>query len=166
MKILILGHGQHGKDTAAELLQVDYDFAFASSSWFVFEHVVWPALVSEYHKPFVSLDQAKSQCYADRRVRREEWRKLIREYNTPDLSRLTRELLEDNDIYVGLRDRDEYNATRKLFDLVFWIHRIGYPYDDPSMQIEFDLSMIPIINIGDSSTMLTQMRKHVDALLV
>lgn len=38
-KILILGHGQHGKDTAAEFLTQEFGLSFISSSWFVMEEV-------------------------------------------------------------------------------------------------------------------------------
>ena len=139
MKILILGHGQHGKDTLATIIAYHYRLTFSSSSMFAFEKAIWPILEPVYDN--------KEQCYADRRVRRQEWKDLISKYNTPDKARLIKEMLAKHDMYVGLRCADEYAAGEHLFDKVFWIHRPGAP-EEASMGIKYDPgTMIPIVNI-------------------
>lgn len=131
MKILILGHGQHGKDTVAELVSRTYGLKFASSSRFAFDRAVWPVMQHEY--------DSREACYEARRVRRLDWWRIIREYNTPDLARLQREMLAEFDIYVGLRDADEYEAGKHLYNRILWVDAFGRGKpSDPSMQIEFN----------------------------
>jgi hypothetical protein len=143
MKILILGHGQHGKDSLAEVLHQHFGLTFRSSSEAAFQQAIWPVIGHEY-------DGDKDRCYEDRRIRRDEWRRLIAEYNTPDKARLARTILEDNDIYVGMRCPLEYAAARPLFDLVIWVERIGMPAE-PSMNIPYDSeTMALIVNAGTS----------------
>jgi hypothetical protein len=143
MKILILGHAQHGKDTLAEILQKLYRLRFISSSIAALEKAVWPALqAAGIHYP----DQ--HAAYLDRHSHRLLWKQAISDYNTPDKARLCREILKTNDMYVGMRCDQEFVACCDLFDLIFWVHRPGKPMD-LSMSILYDPRiMIPIVNLG------------------
>jgi len=144
MKILILGHARHGKDTVAELL-VKYmpHLSFTSSSLFAAERV--PKLV-ELSKNYTST----IAMFEDRHGCREFWRKAIVEYNTPDKGRLCSEILEEHDIYVGMRDKEEYEATKHLFDHIIYVDanpRITSV--EATMNIEYDEdTMTGIINGG------------------
>src|SRR6185369_672766 len=42
-RIVLVGHGRHGKDTVAEMLRDEYGFSFCSSSLFCAERVMMPA---------------------------------------------------------------------------------------------------------------------------
>lgn len=144
MKILILGHGRHGKDTVAEYLRDHHRLSFRSSSLFLAETVVRPALVA-HGLVYDTLDA----CYEDRVNHRCLWRDIILAYNTDDLSRLARAVLEVSDCYVGMRSIEEYRASRRLFDVVMWVDAAarGLP-DDPSLSIGFEPDMVLIDNNG------------------
>lgn len=152
MKILILGHAQHGKDTLAEILHNLYRLRFESSSMAALGIAVLPALKAAGLK-YLTLDDA----YQDRHAHRLLWKQAITDYNTPDKARLCREILEANDMYVGMRCHEEFEATKDLFDIIFWVHRLGSPAD-PSMSIEYDPKvMTPIVNLSGNKTYATQL---------
>ncbi len=66
MNILIIGHGRHGKDTLAELIQVYTGFTFKSSSESAAEIFIYDALKEKYgYKSFI-------ECYEDRHNHRAE----------------------------------------------------------------------------------------------
>lgn len=146
MKILILGHARHGKDEFAQrLARYSPNLKFISSSVFANERCVYPALRLKYGY------QTPEECFSDRHNHRPEWHQLIAEYNADDPCRLCRELLEVDDVYVGMRAKREYEACmqEKLFDYVFWVDRSKErPIESRrSFSIECNLqAMIPIDN--------------------
>lgn len=149
-KILILGHGRHGKDSLAEFLEHYYHITFESSSWGAAE-AIFPWLQDRLDFKYEDVDEA----YEDRHNHRELWKELITNYNTPDKSALCRQILNKSDCYVGMRCQKEYEASKHLFDLVIWVdatQRVGYI--DPTMGIEFDDSMFLVDNNGDESNLL------------
>jgi hypothetical protein len=117
LKLMLLGYGRHGKDTVAEILARDYEYEFASSSWAAAEHAVYPTLALRYDYNSVE------ECFNDRANHRQEWYELIKAYNTPDLSRLAQQIYSTTDVYVGIRDRDEFYAVKNegLFDYAIWV---------------------------------------------
>jgi len=170
-RVLILGHGEHGKDVTAELLRDHHGLSFQSSSRAAFEEAIWPVIGLEYLPlayqnenaavPDPIWNAAKEACFEDRRNRRVEWRDLISAFNTPDKARLVKLVLAQNDMYVGLRCDQEYAASRHLFDLIIWVHRPSYPVDS-SMRIEFDPScMHSVVNAGSKDLLRSQLRKIV-----
>jgi len=133
-KILICGHGRHGKDTVAEILELHFGFRYSSSSNWCSEHVVFPKLKHKYN--YVTIEQ----CYEDRVNHRSEWFDIISEYNSPDRTTLGRAILAEGDIYVGLRNKAEMWALRntRVFDISIWIDALDRlpPEDESSMTIE------------------------------
>ncbi len=131
-KICVLGYGRHGKDTVAELICNKRDYSFCSSSYFACEKAVFPTLSKKYG--YTALDE----CYEDRINHRAEWKQLITEYNSPDKSKLARELLLENDLYVGMRCKDELDACiqNDVFDTLIWVdnNRVA-PEDESSCTI-------------------------------
>ncbi len=130
-KILILGHGRHGKDTAAEILCEKAGLTFTSSSEAALA-AIWDSLqhVCKY--------ASKQAAFEDRANKRELWKSLISLYNTPDPTALTRSILAKSDVYVGMRGNEEYQATKHLFDHTLWIDASGRAKGfDPSMDISF-----------------------------
>lgn len=151
MKILILGHGQHGKDTFAELLSKKYNLRFQSSSLEAFE-AIKPALKAVFHS--AGCDET---LYQLRRHHRELYKALISLYNTPDKSALSKKIISHNDIYVGMRSSDEFVSSKHLFDLIFWVdamERVNYV--DPSMAIRYTDDMIKIDNNGSIEGLIKQ----------
>jgi hypothetical protein len=63
------------------------------------------------------------ECFEDRFNHRDEWFKLMCDYNYFDKTRLAKDITKDFDMYVGMRDIVEFQACIKnnIFDLVIWI---------------------------------------------
>ena len=59
-KLLIIGHGRHGKDTVSEILCNDFKLSFISSSMFACKKFIYDELKDKYeYKSF-------EECYDDR----------------------------------------------------------------------------------------------------
>lgn len=155
MKFLILGHGRHGKDTAAHMLMNITGGFFLSSSDAANHHAVYPRLKEKYGY------ESEQECFEDRVNHREEWRDLILAYNTPDRTRLAREIIRHADCYVGMRSLEEFNACvrKRMFDHVLWIDRSAHLPDDPSMEIPYDDRMYLINNNGSVEDMREEIQQ-------
>lgn len=145
--ILIIGHARHGKDTFAQILADCWGFKFESSSMYCAKNVIFPRLSSKYGYKTIE------QCFEDRINHRAEWKDLISEYNQEDLTKLTKAILEINNIYVGMRGLDEFQACKEqgLFDLVVWIddsYRKA-PESKDSNELTRDLADVVVWNNGD-----------------
>jgi dephospho-CoA kinase len=115
MKLCIIGYGRHGKDTCAEIITNKTGLKSLSSSMFCSEKIVFPKLKNLYG--YINPED----CFNDRSNHRKEWYELIKDYCKNDLTRLTREIIENSDIYIGIRDIHEFKASKHLFDLVIWV---------------------------------------------
>lgn len=145
-KLLIVGHGRHGKDTVSEYLKTKYGMNFVSSSYFCAETVVFPVLAPKYGY------QTIDECYNDRHNHRAEWYTLIHDYNEIDHARLGREIFEKYDIYCGLRNMKEMVAMQDagVYDFAIWVDRSNHlpPEDSSSMTITQDMCDITVDNNG------------------
>ena len=131
MKLFVIGQGRHGKDFAAEIIQDLYGLTFESSSMFCAEHVVGPWL-ENLGITYDSLEE----CYEDRVNHRMEWYNAIRAYNKGDESRLSAAIFDKYDVYVGIRSRVEFLASRSISDLSIWIEASKRkPQVDPTCKI-------------------------------
>jgi len=147
LKLLIIGHARHGKDTVCEMLTDLLNLKFKSSSDFVNEKAVFPVLSKLYGY------ETLEECYEDRVNHRPEWFNLLRAYNGEDPVRLGRELFNEYDVYCGLRNREEYQAMKRagLFDLVIWVdasERLPLETSD-SMELTMSDADIVIDNNAD-----------------
>lgn len=149
-KVLILGNARHGKDTVAELLRDHHGYSFVSSSLACADIVMMPYFAS-IGRPYASVED----CFNDRHSgnHRAVWHEQIKAYNAEDPTRLTREIIALNDMYVGMRSNREYLATRHLYDLIAWVDATGRgipPEDRSSMDIEYDPEWMRMVrNDGD-----------------
>ena len=124
-RILVIGHARHGKDTVCGMLRDMYSLKFTSSSRFCAEHVV----MSYMDKLFkdgghdVRVYETADECFEDRAKYRRIWYDAIRAYNQPDPTALARAILEENDVYCGMRASAELHACRNagVFDHVIWV---------------------------------------------
>jgi dephospho-CoA kinase len=116
-KLLIIGHGRHGKDTMAELLEDKYGMTFRSSSIAASEIFIYEKIKEKYDY----VDAA--DCFHDRCNHRAEWYNMICEYNKHDRAKLAKDILKDSDCYVGMRDLSEIDECMKqrVFDLIVWV---------------------------------------------
>jgi dephospho-CoA kinase len=145
-KILVIGHGRHGKDTMCEILKDSYGFKFQSSSEFCARKFIYNELKSKYGYTNYN------ECYIDRHNHRTEWFNMIHDYCKDDLSRLGRDIFAENDIYCGLRNRSEFDAMRKtgVFDYAIWVDRSDHLPLEPvsSMNLEAWMADYVIDNNG------------------
>lgn len=144
MKLFICGHGRHGKDTAAEILRDELGVRFESSSLFCAEKIVKPYL----DERCIMYDSAEER-YNDRHNHRELWFEAIREFTKDDPTRLSRELFKVHDIYVGIRSREEFLASKYLADVSIWVDASKrLDYIDPTCEILESDCDITITNNG------------------
>ena len=114
---MICGHARHGKDTLAEMLNAQWGYGFQSSSEYANDTFIYERLRHKYDY------DSPAECFDDRVNHRKEWYDLICEYNEGDKTRLARGIYENSDIYVGIRDIEEFIAAgeQKLFDFSIWV---------------------------------------------
>lgn len=137
-KVLVMGYARHGKDTVCELLRDRYGLRFVSSSQFCAERVVFPAVRKMWERfngasptrveqPAVGPYATPLECFDDRANHRKFWFDTITAYNTPDLSRLGREIFQDFDVYCGIRNHREFHALKNagVFDVAIWVDASG-----------------------------------------
>lgn len=165
-KILIIGYARHGKDSVAEILRDGWGYKFCSSSMAACEKVVFPVMSKQ--EGYTSIEE----CFEDRVNHRTQWHQLISEYNTPCKGRLAKEIMETNDIYVGMRCQEELKAARRLFDVVVWVDASKRHFPEPvsSNTLTKEMADYCISNNGDLvdlvnevytfAVYLNRMRKH------
>tara|TARA_B110000908_G_scaffold170039_1_gene228527 strand:+ start:3037 stop:3630 length:594 start_codon:yes stop_codon:yes gene_type:complete len=155
-KLLVMGYGRHGKDTVCEILRDRHGYRFISSSRFVFEECIWNSMWCARYPD-------KESCYDDRGNNREQWFNMIAEYNTPDKSRtVTGMFAKGYSIYCGLRSRDEFNATRHLFDKIIWVDRADHIPPEPQSSME--LHSLDATHILDNNGTLQDLERAVAKL--
>jgi hypothetical protein len=129
MNLLIIGHRQHGKTDVGKTLADRLATKAHDSSWFMAERVVYPALKVECGYSSVE------DCYADRGRHRQAWFELIEAYNDePD--RLTRAILSEGTIYIGMRSRMEFEGSKQHFDAVIWVDGSERVSEEPATSMK------------------------------
>lgn len=157
--VIIFGHKQHGKDTACEYLQSKYGVSFASSSYFACEIFLFEQMQKENYG-YGSIDE----CFADRVNHRKYWYEAIRDFNTPDKTRLGKQLFSGHDIYCGIRDLEEFNALKAngLVKLSIFIDASGRLEKESSESMKMDIEHADIV-ITNNGT-LEQFYEKLDRL--
>lgn len=143
-RLLIIGHGRHGKDTVAEMISNIMQLKFTSSSYFVAEECIWNMWGKERYNSF-------EEMFEDRVNFRPTWKNLILAWNTPDRTRTAVTMLSrGNDMYVGMRSRLEFDANdeNETFDYVIWVDASKRlpPEPEDSMELTVDDADIVIDN--------------------
>ena len=161
-KLLVIGHGRHGKDTVCEILRDKYGYTFESSSQFCSKLFIYDNLKDTYGY------NNEEECYADRHSHREEWYNAICDYNVPDAATLGREMFATYNIYCGLRNKREFFAMQNtgVFDYCIWVDRGMHlpPESKDSMSLEHWMADYTIDNNGtldDLEFNTDQLMKHI-----
>lgn len=150
-KILVIGHGRHGKDTAGALIAEATGQSWVSSSEFCAQKAVFP-LVSDIYPDWRA-------CFEDRGNHRELWFHAIAAYNCRPGPTLAEQILAEHGLYIGMRRRAEFEATRHLFDVVVWVdasERLP-PEPGPSMELTAEDADLVLDNNRD----LAHLRRQV-----
>lgn len=156
MKLLVLGHGRHGKDTVCEMLNKNFGLTFQSSSLFAAEHVVMPYL-AERGVTFPDV----ASCYEARGSYRKEWHEAIAEFNAENPARLGEMIFAQYDIYCGLRSMLEFSAMyqRGMFDAALWVFRPQLPLESrDSMKLTPNIADLHIHNDGSLEELEAQVK--------
>jgi hypothetical protein len=163
LKLLVIGHGRHGKDTVCEILSDKYGYSFESSSRFCSKLFIYNMLKDKYGYA------DEEECYADRHNHRAEWYDAICNYNVPDAARLGREIFRAHDIYCGLRNKREFFAMKNtgVFDKAIWVDRLNHlpPENKNSMSLEQWMADYTIDNNGSLEELefsVHQLISHID----
>lgn len=123
-KILFVGHGRCGKDTAARTLHGKGPNRFGGST-------SWHAL------PFMAeyLNVPPQIAWDERHENRVLWWEKCNELREADPLFLIRRALKHGNICTGIRDRVEIDAAKSsgLFSSILWIDRPGLP-EDPTVK--------------------------------
>ena len=161
-RLLILGTGRSGKDTLSEYLANKYSIPFKSSSEFM-AHLFYPFLkdILGYTSP--------EECYEDRHSCRALWYELIKAYNRRDPTMLARKILEDNNIYCGMRSKVELEACKRanLFDLVIWVDasdRVTFKEDESSCDVSKEDADIVLTNNGTEQEFYRKIDRLMNAI--
>lgn len=155
MKLMVLGYKRHGKDTACEYLRDRYGITFESSSYAACRIFLFDQLKEKYGYRTIQ------ECFDDRDNHRAEWFDAIRAYNNDDLTRLAGQIFANNDIYCGIRNKEEFDAVKGsgLFDAAAWIDagkRLP-PEDASSMTLSVADADIVIDNNGTLDALHAQL---------
>lgn len=189
-KLIIIGHGRHGKDTVAEMIAEHYGLKFTSSSLFCSERLIYPLVTTTtfdwdnmlremedmdlYNRMLGELRTMSAkgygspeECFNDRHNHRELWFQAIKWFCQPK-DRLAREILEVNDIYCGIRAQDELFAARdaNIADAIVWVDagkRLP-PEPEGSMQLTADMATHFIDNNGAMSDLELQVISLMEGL--
>jgi dephospho-CoA kinase len=147
IKLCIIGHCRHGKDSMAEILQEEFGLKFKSSSQASSEIFIYDALKEKYNY------KTPKECFEDRVNHRVEWHDLICEYNKNDKARLAKKILKHADAYVGMRDSSEIKECIKqgLFNLIIWVDASKRLPLESKESFNIDISDADIIIDNNSS---------------
>jgi hypothetical protein len=162
ISILIIGAGEHGKNSVCDYIKEKTGWSEGCSSY-VSKVLIFEEMTKRgFHYP------DSQTCWEDRRNHRALWKQLIREYNTPQLDRLIVQIFKDKEMYVGLRDKDEFltGCVNGRFDIIVFVdaeERLGIA-DPDDCSIPKGVSDIIIDNNGTKEELLEQMESLVDFL--
>lgn len=168
LKLLILGHGRHGKDSAAEYLSYKYGLTFQSSS-LAAANALYPMLKTLFGY------KSPEEAYKDRHSLRElgnelvymrtVWAEGINLINLTDKAAMTKLILRENDIYVGMRMKEEVEEARRkeLFDAALWIDRSQHLPLEPSSSMTITQDMADIY--VDNNSSLQHLHNNLDIVM-
>lgn len=136
---MICGPGLSGKDEVAGYLCRKAGLRRPQSSSFVAAPLVAAMAGSEDYRPI----------WEDRRNHREFWLKAMTALRVDDPALFARMCLGTGDMFVGARQKEEYESTirEKIVELVIWVERPGIPHD-PTIEFGPELCDLIVPNYG------------------
>jgi hypothetical protein len=158
VKILIVGHGRHGKDTLASIINLELGFKFRGSSEVAAKEVIYPLMKNFY--------SSAEDAFENRHENRELWRAVISDFNREDPTRLCKLVCKGGHGYTGLRDKVEVISAIKggFFTHVIWVRRPELKEDDTTMT--FGLDTLKDLNKRGFLRNLAIVENHTEEVLV
>jgi hypothetical protein len=153
MKLMVMGYARHGKDTVGEMLKRIYGMRFESSSMACVEKIMLPAFNA------IGLQYLSAEaCYEDRVNHRAFWFECIRKFSYKDETRLGRLIFETNDVYCGIRNKEEFFACKaaKVFDYSIWVTRMKVLKAEDEASCTVDPTMADFILDNNGSLLQTE----------
>lgn len=140
-KLMILAPARWGKDTVAELLEKLAGYKFVSSSEFACKKVVFPQIKNRFGYT------TPEECFKDRHKddqMRARWFNLIQLYSKDDRTRLSKEIFEVNDLYVGCRNHKEFIPTMEqgIADMTIWVDASKRVKPEPKTSMTITREMV------------------------
>lgn len=163
-RILVCGHGMHGKDITSSVIDELYGYKFRGSSEVMCNE---PEILSQFKY------ETGDELFENRRKHRKKLYNAICKYNEEDKARLAKKVMQDGQYgYTGMRDFDEVMECIKqgLFTHIIWVERKGAPLD-PTQTFTFEdlheefqreentFSLAKVINYPVDSLLVEQMPK-------
>lgn len=148
MKVGVIGHGRHGKDSVAEFLAKNSPLNYYAGTSVYAADRVYPWLCERYE--WARKYPNATACWLHRHENREEWAAAIADINRDDPVQLYRDCLAHQELLTGIRWRREFEAINaaKLVDTWIWVERPGFPLD-PTCELTRDDADSFIRNDGD-----------------
>lgn len=146
IKLMIIGHGRHGKDTVAEILVAETGNSFAASSEICAKAFIYDTLKDEFGY------KSAEECFEDRHNHRALWHHLIKLFNYHNKAALSELIFDNCSYYVGCRSREEFLAAKAegLYDYAIWVDASDRKplEDESSFDIDVGLSDVIVDNNG------------------
>lgn len=159
INVLIIGHSEHGKSDVAKALCKHFGWTEGESSY-VCKEIVFEELIKRgynYSTP--------QEAWEDRRNNKQVWKEIIKDYNSGDLARLTKKIFTDNELYVGLRDGEEFTTAYMSgeFDVIVYV-------DAWDRKPNFDVNNLDIPRgmadvVIDNNKGLEELKEEIDVLI-
>ena len=153
LKILIIGHARHGKDTLAEYLSQQYKLKIFGSKQIAAE-IMFPIFKTKYNYKTIQ------DCFLDRVNHRIEWFNEIEKFNKLNAASLISKCVDVADVYVGLRSLREFKAGKSKFNLILWVDASKRLPLEPTMQLTPDMADVII----DNNSTLDNFLKNIKTL--
>lgn len=158
MKIMVLGHKDHGKTTVAEMLQSKFGFRFTDTT----EQLMQIARHYVQNTPSCGLNWVTFAEHYNKNkdLVRPLMKTALQQYTKNDPARFIKEQYEKCDVYAGCRSSTEYKAAKGVIDFTFWVQDPRKEENDPTMDIVFDPDTMIHINNNGSLLQLECNLKH------
>lgn len=146
-RLMVMGHGRHGKDTVCEILRDNFGYQFISSSDIATRKIIMPKIRKLYeawedtgsypiNQPSIRWYDTPEECFEDRHTgnNRAFWYDTIVEFEKDDATALGKLIFEENNIYCGIRNKRSYHALRNagMFYKSIWVDRSDHEPPEPT----------------------------------
>ena len=168
MRILILGHANHGKTTTAMMLR-RYGFKVVDTSDLNIDRYIQEELAKPTPKGVPKTPSAmKKQILENKDAFRQKLFDSLREYTKDEPDKFAKYVLQKSDVYVGMRSYEEFKASEYLFDLVLHVHDYNKPEESrESYDLQDHLSSVhtPLYTIDTTSATHRSVRRQLDVVM-